>query len=442
MAYSSQLTRRKKPKRRFAPLPRPIGRVRGRGGYYADLGTLGGAAAGGLAGGMMTGGVGAFPGAAFGATLGGSAGGVIDHISGRGAYEVRANSLLGRIPEGTNIPSFGDMAGGTIIRHREFIRDITAVGATAFTNISLPLNPGLASTFPWLASISGNYESYQIMGMIFEFRSTSSDSVTTSGGPLGTVIMSTDYDAVDSAYVSKLQMENSQYAVSNKPSLNQVHIIECDSGVTSIPIKYVRTGAVPSGKDARFYDHGIFQLATSGLAASTGTIGELWVSYEIALYKPTVSGVVVYGGVSDHFDISTSATTAHYLGADTTTVYDPVAGSNINGTVMNSTYTFPVSYNTGTYQITYVMTGGAGTQTNAFAATLVNATAATGLVGAVAQATNTATSTNNTTVMFTQFITLVASSQSSTWTISAGTGLGAITAVDLWVVAVNGAITT
>ena len=52
---------------------------------------------------------------------------------------------------------------------------------------------------------------------------------------------------------------------------------------------YVRpTLNVPSGSDRRLYDFGNFQIATIGLQGTSVNVGELWVTYEIELFKPKV----------------------------------------------------------------------------------------------------------------------------------------------------------
>lgn len=323
---------------------------------------------------------GALTGGPWGALLGGLAGNGISKIAGFGAYKVTANSLVNQVDEGVQIPEFSDGRHATIIRHREYVTDLVVPATpTAFTNLSFPLNPSVAGTFPWLAGVASNYDSYQVLGMIFEFRSTTSD--ITAGGALGTVIMSTDYNSVDANFANKLIMENSEYAVSNKPSLSMVHCIECDPSITTNPIKYLRSGPVPSGKDPRLYDWGNFQVATTGLPGSAGQVlGELWVSYEIALFKPCLVNSIA-GGV-DHFTLPASVASTHYLSADTTSVNSAAVGSTIGGTTQNSTYSFPANAPVGAkYIISYEVKGAAtataavpvfGTLTNCSALAIFN----------------------------------------------------------------------
>nr|QKV51198.1 putative capsid protein [Crucivirus sp.] len=266
--------------------------ITGRGGYWGDKFGEGASAAwkslkratpegtfgrlGRAAGGAMFG----KPGATVGSWLGGG----VSDILGFGDYAVKRNDLM-MLDEGVPVPTFQNMNDGVIVCHREYIGDVTQ--STNFVNNQFIIQPGDSTTFPWLNQIAHQFEQYEILGMIFQYRSTASDFGTTSNMAMGSVIMATEYDTVDAAYGSKLEMENSQYAMSGKPSHDLIHPIECDPGVVGpMGLKYVRTGPVPTGKDNRLYDHGNFQIATTGMPSASGTIGELWVTYKIAFYKP------------------------------------------------------------------------------------------------------------------------------------------------------------
>jgi len=284
-----------------------IPRIEGNGGYYSDViapfmskivpdgtfnktGMAMGARAGSLAGaryGMPK------PGAAIGARLGGYLGSGISKLVGFGDYAVENNSLAKSgmaIPPGEAVPSFGVMGHATRVRHREYLGDIAAPASpTVFTNTSYTINPGNSLTFPWLSALAASYQQYRFEGLIFEFKTLSSD--ITTGGALGAVIMAANYDALEASYGDKVHMENAQYSVSAKPSCSQIHTIECDPAASDKNLWYVRdlnSSTTPS-QDNRFYDLGNFQIATTGLPATAGTVlGELWVSYDVSLFKPKI----------------------------------------------------------------------------------------------------------------------------------------------------------
>lgn len=272
--------------------------ITGRGGYYTDK--LKSAASAGyraLQRGIPTGTfqrLGQAAGGAMygklGAAAGSFLGGQVANIAGFGDYTLSSNSLM-QLDEGQQVPSFGDMNHSIVVSHREFIQDISIPGTPAtFTNLAFPINPGMPGTFPWLSSIASSFDQYEILGMIFEFKSTSSDFGTTTSLAMGSIILATEYDSADSNYASKVEMENAQYSTSCKPSVSCIHAIECDPSISFSSLKYVRNGGVPTGKDIRLYDHGTFQIATVGLpTGSSGVIGELWVSYQIRFIKPQLT---------------------------------------------------------------------------------------------------------------------------------------------------------
>jgi hypothetical protein len=281
--------------------PQFIPTVNGQGGYWTDTvlpalqktfpkGTFSnaGGAVGGALGSNLTGGskLASNVGSRAGRYLGSS----IAKIVGFGDYNVVGNSLSkigSSLPEGYDIPSFGNANHETVIRHREYVGDVVVPSnPTAFNLTQYKINAGNSTLFPWLAAVAARYQQYRVNGMIIEYKTMSSD--ITAGGALGTVILATNYDAIAVNFQNKVQMENSQYACSAKPSRSQIHAIECDPSITQSKLLYVRDSSQSSAvSDDRFYDLGHFQIATQGLPGTTGqTLGELWVSYDISLFKP------------------------------------------------------------------------------------------------------------------------------------------------------------
>lgn len=339
-----------------------VPRLRGQGGYYSDkivpnmrkivpdgtfarLGSNLGTSGGTLAGSRF--GIGS-AGGAVGGKLGGFLGKGISRLLGFGDYTVVNNSLFKEgmaIAPGESVPSFGVMGAETRVKHREYIRDVLVpVSPLLFTNTSYTINPGDSVTFPWLSDLAANYQQYKINGMVFEFKTLSSD--ITAGGALGSVVLSTNYNVLDAQFVDKVHMENSQFAVSAKPSCSQIHTVECDPAQTANPLRYVRdaSSSTTTSQDARFYDLGKFQIATVGLPGSAGAVlGELWVSYDVSLYKPILADRIAISGKV----IQNGATKAN-LFSTTATVTGPAATAAVN------TLTFPRS---GVYFISLLQVG-------------------------------------------------------------------------------------
>lgn len=302
--------------------------------------------------GEMAGGIVPLPGASkIGKFLGGKLGHLIGKITGFGDYTLDQNTVM---KGGLSPPQIVNSVetGGFIVRHREFIGDITAT--TVFTNRPYIIQPGDPNTFPWLSTIAGNFEQYRLRGVLFEFNSTSSDSLLSSATStaLGTVAMQTDYDVADDPPNSKRQMLNSMFASSDKPSNTFIHPIECKKSLSSSSILFTRTSAVPAGYDQRLYDFARFNIATEGMQANGGIVGELWVTYEVEFFKQQYNFV----GLADNYYMN-AITTLRPLGT--------VIGSNIGrgGTIGGLisgdglSYSFPPQASNGQYLVSYVLNG-------------------------------------------------------------------------------------
>jgi hypothetical protein len=267
---------------------------------FSEAGSIVGNAVGSIFGNAKMGkGIGRFLGSGIGSIFGS---GDYTLMGAQPKYNVLVNS--------TQIPKFDSTKQTNIVCHREYLGDIN--GTAGFNNSMYPLNPGIATTFPWLATIAQNYQEYVFHGVVFEFRPLITDFIT--GGAPGVVVMATNYNADAPVYTTKQEMENSEYAVSVKPTNALMHGIECAINQTILPQRYVRSGSVPLGQDLRLYDYGNFQFATQ--ANPVQDLGELWVSYCVEFHKPILP-VDVGGDVSSAHVLRTSATTAVPFGTVT-----------------------------------------------------------------------------------------------------------------------------
>lgn len=205
---------------------------------------------------------------------------------GMGDYTLKSNSLIqlgGTTTSDLQIVPSGNREVRII--YREYIGDVFTHPTVAgqFYPSTFNINPGLVSVFPWLAPIAQQYEQWTPNGIVFEFKSTSSEYVATQA--LGSIIMATEYDVLDAAYADKQTMLNSAYSNEAKPSQRIVHGIECDPRDNPNRIFYVRSGSVPTGSTARDYDIGNFTIATQGGATANLNLGSLYVHYDITFRK-------------------------------------------------------------------------------------------------------------------------------------------------------------
>jgi len=218
--------------------------------------------------------------------LGQLAGSRLAKFFGHGDYNVKSNSLVRAVENTKSVPSF-QKARGTRIREREFLMDIRSGatldgGSTAFNNDSFILNPTNSKSFPWLSQVASLYDQWEPNGIIFEFVSTSSE-FNGSNQALGAVVMATDYDPYDPDYLSKQEMENSDYSCSTKPSENLMHGIEC--AASERPTELLFTERNSTAVPLTNTQLGKFQLATKGCSAVDVVLGELWISYDITFFK-------------------------------------------------------------------------------------------------------------------------------------------------------------
>ena len=296
---------------------------------YIKAGLQGGGA---LAGGSLASYMGLPSG--IGSALGGVAGSLLSKITGHGSYDIKPE-ILSRINRNTilkpdNIPAFGHVGDGTRIQHREYVGDIFS--SVAFSNNVFPIQIASSKTFPWASQMAPLYSQYKVLGMVFEFRSMYSDSVvsTSANASLGSLIGCCEYNANALPFINSVQMQNALFAESCKPSNSVIFAIECDFQQTpSLPLYTSLTNGYqdPSvANDARLNTLGNFQIATVGNQSDGQNLGQLWVSYDIMLYKQQLDIPKELPLFSARYNIlnSNDTMTLKPLGVGQTKLYDTV----------------------------------------------------------------------------------------------------------------------
>ncbi len=174
------------------------------------------------------------------------------------------------------------------VSQSEYIQDIKTVNFPNFELVQLPINPGMALTFPWLSTIAARFEKYSFSRLRFIYKKTVSEFAT--AGQAGKVIMSMDFDASDPPPTTKQQMEDTIPHADAMPS--QTFALDVPrkylQRIGDAP-KYIRAGGIPGSSDIKMYDIGTFNIAAQGGAAN-GTLGELHVAYTVHLEKPVLEG--------------------------------------------------------------------------------------------------------------------------------------------------------
>lgn len=287
-------------------------------------------------------------------------------LRGSGDYSLSSNSLISGGGEGqeANIMPAGPRT--TRVIYREYLGDVFThpTVAGAFYVTSYDINPGLLSTFPWLAPIAQQFEQWTPNGIVFEFRSTSSEYVATQA--LGSVIMATEYDQLDAVYANKAEMLNSAFANEKKPSCSILHGVECAKADRPLQVLYTRALGVPSGADIRDYDCGRFSIATQGGATANLNLGSLYVHYDITFRKEQLyNGIAAKGLLWDTIYTASGSPTI----GSATPLPSVLSGSNRAAggypmmTVNNAgtTITLPAWLTTGRWRIEYQLQGSATT---------------------------------------------------------------------------------
>lgn len=220
-------------------------------------------------------------------------GALADTIQGMGPYVVKKNSLMSAIDLGQDPPRVANtnLGEATVVCHREYLGDLISgtitSGGTNFKLDSYSLNPGNSSLFPFLASIATNFQEYELRGCLIELKSLSSEYSAQLG--LGSVFMSADYNVYGNTPSSKQQVENMEYASSAKPSKSLIMPIECEPQNNGIVHKNVAIDGQYAGGDRRLYDWCNIFIGSQGIPEADTPIAEIWITYEIALFKPILA---------------------------------------------------------------------------------------------------------------------------------------------------------
>ncbi len=214
------------------------------------------------------------------------------------------------------------------VKHREYIADVS--GSVSFTDTQYPINPGMVKTFPWLASIAANYESYKFHDLRFEFETQKSTATN------GSLMLGVDFDAADSAPADKVDLMSMHNAV------RSAVWAECEYSASRQDLakfgvqRYVRQANLGSNLDIKTYDVGTLNVATQGCADTTA-IGELYVSYDVEFMTPQRSNNVA---VSTQITGVSGTTGSSWLGT-TPTSY---GGGAWTGTANTITCVIPGDY--------------------------------------------------------------------------------------------------
>lgn len=203
-----------------------------------------------------------------------------------------------------------------VVRHSEYLRDIP--GSVGFSVTTIPVQPGLDSSFPWLSCMANLYESYILEDLCYEFQTMAPTTTT------GTVMSAVDYDASDPAPLDKTQLASYQGYARSSP-WNSFKQRSPKEDLHKQKTYFVRSSPLAANQDVKLYDVGNFFIATQG-QADTASIGELYVHYSVRFSTPQLGNIAV--GMSKSSKITTSSSaTAVAAGSNAPLVSTGLTGS-------------------------------------------------------------------------------------------------------------------
>jgi hypothetical protein len=164
------------------------------------------------------------------------------------------------------------------LRFRESERIGTVAGSSSFAIVlDLSCNPGLPGSFPWLSGHANLYEKYRVHKLVYRFKNLKGTDTD------GNILMSFDYDTLDSPPASAIEMTQSTRWIDGSPW----RIFEL-AVPTDGRILFTRS-STPATADLKTYDMGRVFVAAEGCSDTTDH-GYLEVDYDIELIdKASVS---------------------------------------------------------------------------------------------------------------------------------------------------------
>lgn len=162
--------------------------------------------------------------------------------------------------------------------HRECERVATVPGSVAFSSVlNIPVNPGIRSSFPWLAGLGELYERYAFDEFIVRYKNLKGT------GSDGNIILSFDYDTLDAGPTTAVEQTQSTVWIDGAPW----RIFEMKVPVDAVK-RFIRTGPV-AGADLKTYDFGRVWVSAEG-CANTSDHGYLEFEYSVKLFEKQPAG--------------------------------------------------------------------------------------------------------------------------------------------------------
>lgn len=188
-------------------------------------------------------------------------------------------------------------ANSVRIREREFIGDLisgeapagaegTAIVSTFFTQ-TYDIDPSNPVLFPWLFQIASCFETYKFHSCKFMYKSMT--GVTSTNPSTGSVFAAIQYDTYNDPFTSKIVLEQYEGAQSASATSNLIIPLETRRAFLPDTHRYTRVVGEPATTgDKRLYDMGRLEIGSVSTVAIEGSLGELWVEYDVELFQKKI----------------------------------------------------------------------------------------------------------------------------------------------------------
>jgi hypothetical protein len=169
-----------------------------------------------------------------------------------------------------------------VIKHTELVHLVQ--GTVAYGATSIPIQPGLPSTFTWLATQCNGWEKYR-------FRSLKAVYYTRTGtNASGSLMLVPDYDAADSPPADARTASSFHGCADDAPWKT----ISCNFDMKRSRELFLRYGPLTANLDIKTYDFANLYICTGDGSAIPW--GKVYLEYEIELLNPQAVSVTYAGG--------------------------------------------------------------------------------------------------------------------------------------------------
>jgi len=174
---------------------------------------------------------------------------------------------------------FHGARGSRRLKNTEVIADVA--GAVAFTATGYYVNPGLATSFPWLSAQAKEYQQYRFHSIRWRYVPRVPSST------VGSVILSVEYNMKDPPPTTELDALNGLSAIEDVCWTEISQNADTAAMYPSGPRKMVRDTRLAD--DLNLYDSCKLYVCTVGFSGATPVAGKLFVDYDVELFVPQSS---------------------------------------------------------------------------------------------------------------------------------------------------------